>query len=228
MPGVKGMQGPNKGKGTGYAWLVARLNQPDGECLIWPFYRSPQGRGMVSYNGERWYAARLMCQLVHGEPPTPEHQAAHSCGNGHGGCVHPGHLSWKTQSENSLDCRQHGTSSRHNSGSGGKLTFEQAEAIRALKGIETAFVVAGRYGVHFNTIYMIWGGHTFKAPDQQRIKPWSPEEDHRLRLAITRGMNKHDTAKLVGRGVDGVWRRARQLGIYVPPIKRGLPPGHVR
>lgn len=44
-----------------------------------------------------------MCQLVKGPPPTPAHEAAHSCGRGHDACVHPKHLSWKTRSENQQD-----------------------------------------------------------------------------------------------------------------------------
>jgi hypothetical protein len=66
-------------------WLRANKDHAGAECLIYPFSRNGGGYG----------ASREMCRLAHGEPPTSEHQAAHSCGRGHEGCVNPMHLSWK-------------------------------------------------------------------------------------------------------------------------------------
>jgi hypothetical protein len=79
---------------------------------------------MLGYLGDTLYAHRLMCQLAHGDPPTPDHIAAHSCGRGHEGCVNPNHLSWKTYSENELDKRVHGTTRNPWWGKKGKLTRE--------------------------------------------------------------------------------------------------------
>lgn len=46
---------------------------------------------------------RHMCKLKNGDPPTPDHEAAHSCGNGKHGCINPNHLRWATDAENMAD-----------------------------------------------------------------------------------------------------------------------------
>lgn len=79
---------------------------PDGPCLTWPFARFPNGYANLG----GYSAIREMCRVAHGEPPTPKHQAAHTCNNGAGGCIHPQHLSWKTPRENQFDRIEHGTS----------------------------------------------------------------------------------------------------------------------
>lgn len=80
-----------------------------GDCLPWPFARDSNGYGQVRIDGKLHYVARLVCSLVHGEPPTAGHQAAHSCGKGHEGCCNPSHLRWATVRENHLDKKAHGT-----------------------------------------------------------------------------------------------------------------------
>lgn len=44
-------------------------------------------------------AARLMCREIHGEPPTPMHEASHLC-NDEYLCICPDHLIWETRKEN--------------------------------------------------------------------------------------------------------------------------------
>jgi hypothetical protein len=125
-----------KGNGKAIQWIRDHQDYEHKDwCLMWPFYRL-RGYGSFGYLGKSYYAHRFMCELVHGKPPTPDHQAAHSCGNGHLGCVNPHHLSWKTQSENQLDCREHGTQAKNKRGTRGKLTMAIADQIRALKGVK--------------------------------------------------------------------------------------------
>jgi len=90
---LKGRPSVRRGNGKCLAWLKERVAYDGEECLIWPFSGNHQGYGHLGYFGKVVKAHRLMCILAHGEPPTPEHHAAHSCGRGHLGCVHPGHLS---------------------------------------------------------------------------------------------------------------------------------------
>lgn len=92
-------------------WIYATaLTHTGDECLPWPFSHNKQGyAGTVYLNGESWLAQRLVCTLAHGEPPTPDHEAAHSCGRGAEGCISPIHLSWKTRTENEADKQVHGT-----------------------------------------------------------------------------------------------------------------------
>jgi hypothetical protein len=58
------------------------------ECLLWPFSKR-NGRGYITGGP----VSRVVCKMAHGEPPTPEHDAAHFyCGNER--CVNPHHLRW--------------------------------------------------------------------------------------------------------------------------------------
>lgn len=137
------------GDGKCIRWLREHVNYVGADCLIWPFHRNSQkGYGDLGYNGRQLYAHRLMCELVHGPAPADRPQAAHSCGNGHLGCVNPLHLSWKSNSENQLDRQTHGTREPTNTGWGRtKLTVAQIQEIRALRGIETQVNLAKRFGV---------------------------------------------------------------------------------
>jgi hypothetical protein len=135
-----------RGNGKGIRFIRDHVNYQGDDCVLWPMF-SEGGYGHLGYLGVHNYAHRLMCELAHGPAPSKSHEAAHECGNGL--CVNPRHLSWKTHSENQLDRRKHGTQSN---GPAGKLSFQDAEAIRALRGLETYEKIAARYGVHRSTI----------------------------------------------------------------------------
>jgi hypothetical protein len=92
---------------------------------------------------------------VNGPPPTPEHEAAHSCGKGHEGCIAPGHLEWKTPAENTADRLVHGTHSRGERSYWAKLTEADVREILAMKGIIPQRKLAVRFGVTHQTIYKI-------------------------------------------------------------------------
>lgn len=137
-----------KGKGKGATWIKAHVSHQDPQCLRWPFsYDRAHGRGRLGYLGKIWWAHRLMCLLAHGEPPTPKHQATHSCGNGHMGCVNPRHLEWKTNSENQLERTAHGSPVGQRFGNRTPLTPAQVQEIRLLKGLMTQFKIADRFGI---------------------------------------------------------------------------------
>src|SRR6478735_5284661 len=87
---------------------VALQHKTD-ECLIWPFARGGNGYAYASLDGKVGTVHRYVCRKVNGEPPTPKHDAAHSCGKGHEACISPVHLSWKTRKENCADMMRHGT-----------------------------------------------------------------------------------------------------------------------
>ncbi|MCZ0964602.1 hypothetical protein, partial [Paracoccus benzoatiresistens] len=84
-------------------WIDEHARHHGNECLIWPFAAGDRKRGVLTYGGKVMSAPKAMCLAAHGEPPTAKHESAHSCGKGHLGCVHPGHLSWKTRKENRAD-----------------------------------------------------------------------------------------------------------------------------
>lgn len=138
----------NTGRGAGIKWLREHVNYQGDDCLKWPMCIIPVGYGYVGYLGKRYYAHRLMCEMAHGAPPTPKHEAAHLCGKGHEGCVNPRHLAWKTKKENRADCVDHGTAARGNSNRFNyRLTDIQVLEIRGLKGKALHADIAKQFGI---------------------------------------------------------------------------------
>lgn len=80
------------------------------DCILWPFSRHKDGYGKARHGGKNGCAHRIVCELVHGAPPSETHQAAHQCGNS--ACVNPRHLRWATPLENGQDKVAHRTMKR--------------------------------------------------------------------------------------------------------------------
>lgn len=117
------------------------------ECLVWPFVRGGRGYGQFFYEGKMQYVHRVLCREVHGPSPTPKHEAAHACGNGHKGCVNPKHVSWKTSAENKADMIVHGTRCSGERNGHAKLTKSDVHQIRALRGVRTQEEIGKLFGV---------------------------------------------------------------------------------
>jgi hypothetical protein len=201
-----------RGEGKAYKWILAHKDYPHEDwCLVWPFARDKHGRGMMKTHGQSSWAHRFMCRLVKGEPPTPAHTAAHSCGNGHGGCVNPHHLSWKTQAENLEDCRAHGTLVRHHGGNVRRILPEEVRAIRDARGFQTQGQLAAKFGVSEGTISDIWHGRSHN--DNSKISHWTEEEDANLVDALSRRMSFSQAAKAIGRSFGATYSRSRRLGL---------------
>lgn len=126
------------------------------ECLAWPFARSAAGYGQINTGGSVQYVHRLACEAMHGAPPTPAHEVAHSCGNGHLGCVNRHHLSWKTKLENAADRLLHGTVLRGENAPHVILTEKDVLEIVALKGTMMQTDIAKMYGVALETVNSIY------------------------------------------------------------------------
>lgn len=91
------MAPPNKGKGKVAQWLREHASHTGLNCLAYPFFRNQwTGYAQFGFEGKMLYAHRFMCELKNGPAPSDKHHAAHTCGNGHMGCVNPMHLAWKT------------------------------------------------------------------------------------------------------------------------------------
>ncbi|WP_353621966.1 hypothetical protein [Labrenzia sp. THAF35] len=108
-----------------------------------------------------------MCASVHGEPPTADHHAAHSCGNGKHGCCNPKHLQWKTPSENEQDKIDHGTSNRGERCASSKLTAGDVIWIRSHKGTPTR-EIAKKFGVSVRTVQDAASGKTWSWLDSAK------------------------------------------------------------
>lgn len=143
------------------------INYSSEECLIWPFTRNNMGYGQIRRGGKLVLAHRYMCELVNGPPPFPRAQAAHKCGQGHAGCMHPLHLKWATRAENMADMHEHGTDLRHGRHPCAKLTMDQVLAIDADD--RPTKVLAKEFGVGAYAIMAIragrrWGWLTGRSP----------------------------------------------------------------
>lgn len=207
----------NRGKSASRQWLLDRVDYESDDCLLWPFATARGGYGNFACMGERHYAHRYMCELTHGPAPSDTHEASHECGKSN--CVNPRHLSWKTPTENHLDCRLHGTHVKHRSGNAGKVTRDQAAEIRSLKGVKTLKEIGQQFGLSESGVSNIWCGRRHNRPS--KIRHWAPEEDDQIRRGIALGMNFPEIAGLFSdRNPQAVAMRAYRIG-----LKSGQPSG---
>ncbi len=132
--------------GTLMRWLSDHLDYEDDPCLIWPFARCARsGSAQITIKKRTVNPARVICEMLYGPPPTSKHEAAHSCGKGHEGCVHPRHVRWATHKENEADKRLHGTSPQGENHGSAKLKESQILEIRA--STESCRLAGERFGV---------------------------------------------------------------------------------
>lgn len=136
--------------------VVLRYNGD--ECLIWPFTRNNVGYAQISVNCRMMLVTRIVCEKFNGPPPNPDSQAAHSCGNGHLGCVTPGHLSWKDRPQNMADKYKHGTDNRGSNNPMAKITKEIAHQILELGGEMSQRAIASRVGISQASVGRVLAG----------------------------------------------------------------------
>lgn len=128
------------------------MNYEGDECLIWPFYRDRKGYGRINIDGTPRVVSRVVCEKTHGPPLVKTNEAAHSCNNGHLGCVTKGHLSWKTSAENNEDREANGTINRGERCPHSKLTADDVIEIRNKVGTMSEADLAIMFGVSRRTI----------------------------------------------------------------------------
>lgn len=128
------------------------------DCLLWPFARYRDGYGQVWFEGRLAGAHRVVCQMAHGEPENDGLDAAHSCGNGHDGCVNPGHLRWATRAANFADMAAHGTKPIGEQAPWAKLTDDGVRQIRRLALTMQQKDIAVLMGVSKPTISAVLSG----------------------------------------------------------------------
>lgn len=145
-------------KGRPLTWLKESVGFDGDDCLIWPFARLANGYGALFVDGRYQIASRYMCLLSNGQPPRDWYQAAHTCGNGKGGCVNPAHLRWATPRENSLDRNSHGTMRRGESHHMARISDRQVNEIIELGKEMTQSQIAKIYGVAPSLVSVIISG----------------------------------------------------------------------
>lgn len=152
---------PHPRNGMRKRWIDERVTFSGDGCLEFPFSRNQNGRGIISVGGNSIGASRYMCIIAHGESEQPDLVAAHSCGNGHLGCVNPRHLRWATTTENENDKRIHGTLRMGEQINTSKLTKNEAAFVKSSRqsgvslsrmfGVSTAAVSAIRTGKNWKS-----------------------------------------------------------------------------
>jgi hypothetical protein len=136
-------------------WLENHVSYQGDECLKWPFHVGDQGRGTATWEGRQMSAPKVMCIMAHGLPPTDDHEAAHSCGKGHEGCISPKHLRWATRGENHADMVEHGTIRRGVLVNTNKLSVRQVREIRAMGKSKPPREIAAMFDISHSTVWEI-------------------------------------------------------------------------
>lgn len=160
--------------GTVAEFVRLLLTADTDDCIEWPFAKNPGGYGVYTSSPGSPIASRYLCEMRHGSPPEPSYHAAHSCGNGHKGCVNPKHLRWATPQENVDDKRLHGTQLEGEEIYRAILTVaEVVEIKRQLAKGATQASLADFYGVTDGAISSIARGVNWKSV------PWPDKEKRR-------------------------------------------------
>ena len=144
---------------TALEWLEANGSPDSDACVDWPFSTKKNGYGQISVDGRNKSAHRVSCEIFNGPPPSPQHEAAHFCGNRR--CVNRRHLRWATPTENAADRIVHGTHLEGEKAGPAKLTNAQARQILMDNGKQRE--IAARYGVTQKVVSLIKRGKTYRA-----------------------------------------------------------------
>jgi len=156
--------------------IEANKNYSGDQCLIWPFHIGKDGYGRV-HHPETYHlttASRLICIAAHGEPPSPQHEAAHTCGNGNKGCFSPKHLYWATSARNHADKILHGTSNRGTNQGSSRLTENDILTIRHFSQNQRQMDIAKKFGVSPSHIAHIKAGHAWGWLKEYCVWPRQP------------------------------------------------------
>lgn len=132
-------------------FLEVVLTHEGDDCLAWPFMTDRMGYGMLDGR----YVHIMVCEYVNGTAPGADMEAAHSCGNGRGGCCSKRHLRWRTHAENQKEMVEHGHSNRGTKHPAAILTEADVRYIRSLGGNIDAARVSKKYGVSIGHIWKI-------------------------------------------------------------------------
>lgn len=136
----------------------ARMYNGD-NCLIWPFSRLNNGYATVTIDGVRSLVSRIICEHKMGAAPIGKTDAAHSCGNGHLGCIAASHLRWATHAENMAEMVEHGRSTRGEKAWFNKLSEPQIAEIRErLRAGERQRIIADHFGITQSNVSKIKTG----------------------------------------------------------------------
>ena len=126
-------------------FLKSILSLETDDCILSP--EGTSGYWSFNKNGTQILAHRWVCLQANGPAPDKQSMAAHTCGNGHLGCVNPRHLCWKTPTQNAADKHVHGTAQIGERNASAKLKETDIPIIRKLAEQLSFREIARRFGV---------------------------------------------------------------------------------
>ena len=149
--------------------FMARV-EPDlnSGCWLWAGATGPNGYGAFSDDTGTVRAHRASWALHRGAIPAGR-VVCHKCDVRL--CVNPDHLWLGSQKENMTDARDKGRLAPQSGEQNNKarLTSEDVEAIRAMRGVVPQRVIAERFGVSRDHIKKIHQGKYWPAPNWPRV-----------------------------------------------------------
>lgn len=142
-------------------WILGNVGFSSDDCLPWPYASGGRGDAVVFHGGRMRSASRVMCEVVHGVPDESLGlECAHSCGNGHLGCMNPRHLRWDTRAGNHADKVLHGTDNRGLKNPNVKL--KESEVLEIINSKEKLIPMAEKYEVSISLISAIRNGKRWR------------------------------------------------------------------
>jgi hypothetical protein len=159
-PKLMGPIGKKAPRNSALPFLQDKVKTKSKRCVPWP-YGTFKGYGVLGYRGTTMLASRVMCLLAHGEPPQPNSQAAHDCGNPI--CVNPNHIRWDSPAGNAADRSTHGTEQRGEDRPNAKLTDKTIRQI--LRMTEEGVMqkdIAQHFGVSRALVYGVQKGKRWR------------------------------------------------------------------
>lgn len=139
-------------------FIAEVLTSDTDECVSWPYAKTKRGYPIM---GDRRMVCRIICEEKIGPAPSPDHEAAHNCGNGHLSCVTWKHLRWATHKENCEDKAIHGTNTLGTRNAASKLDPEKVKQIRLLRGRMSLCAIGRKFGVSDGAIRKIFRRQTW-------------------------------------------------------------------
>jgi hypothetical protein len=133
-------------------FLDYAISYESDNCLLtWKFSLDSSGYPNITRDGKHRTVANYICEKIYGARQGVE--AAHNCGIAL--CLNKRHLRWDTKEGNIADTLIHNTRSMGEKHYASKLTKEQVEEIRNLKGKMLQREIGKLYGINQQTVSKI-------------------------------------------------------------------------